>query len=1023
MSLALEAAMVVSALSAIVAIPVVVRLRDPRLLALPLTLGLLAVRAITGVVLPANTEVVRAMNDALELAASLLFLVVVLIVGRIIRELGNAQAAAETERRLLETALDSLPHPFYMIRPSDRKVTLANSFARLRAVTLAPTCHEMTHDATSACSGPEHPCPLEEVVETGRPVTVEHVHRAPDGTPRYRELHACPVLDEHGHVREVIEYSIDVTDRKAAEEATRLSDRRFRWAFESATEGLYVADVDGRIIMTNGMMGRILGVPLSPDGVAGLATIRDIPYVQASRRQEVTKQLLLADELRGLESEVRRFDGKLIWVSENVRLTRRPDGEVTGVEGSLVDVTERIEMERSLRRALERLAMLNQVERANLTFSGDRPIARTAVDGVLSVIHADVAFVVRYEASPANARVIAAQPATGSWPADGDSLPLEAFTDGWEAAGPTVRRFEDLATLPDRSPLQDLFLQQGLRSVIRAQLHAQQHPTGELLVATRRPVAFTQEDLWVVQELADTLAAGLHQALLRGTLFAEQERLKLALSALPTGVALLDSSARILLANPAARALLPLVTSSSAEGPVTQIGGRLLEELVSESRPDHWVEMPGSDADSRCFEVLVDRLSLGSGASGYVLVLLETTKERSVERQLRLQERLAGIGQLAAGIAHDFNNLLQGIEMDAERVLGSPPLSSSVLQATRAIAMRAQRGARLIRQILDFCRASSALKERINLSRLLEEHITLLQRTMPSTIEIRLEQHPEDLWILGDETQVLQVMANLATNARDAMPEGGELLVEASKVTVDGRELPPVAGMCSGSWVRLRVSDTGTGIPIELQPRIFEPFFTTKMPGEGTGLGLPQVYGIVQQLGGFIEFTSKPAEGTVFSLYLPEMAEGTGPIRAAATKAARMRQGNGELILLVEDDPDLLDPISRALESLGYSALIADRASRALDLFIENRDQLALVLSDLVMPGMSGLDLSARLLDLDPKARVLLMSGYPPGDALGIEHPNVVGWMTKPFSTMALGQAIAEALGLPPEYNEDNRNR
>jgi signal transduction histidine kinase/ActR/RegA family two-component response regulator len=422
------------------------------------------------------------------------------------------------------------------------------------------------------------------------------------------------------------------------------------------------------------------------------------------------------------------------------------------------------------------------------------------------------------------------------------------------------------------------------------------------------------------------------------------------------------------------------------------------------------VELVANGAEPRTFEVLVRSHALATGAPGLIIALREVTKERSVERRLELQERLAGIGQLTAGIAHDFNNLLQGIEMDAERVLGIAGVPAAVVEAQTAIVERARRGACLVRQILDFRRTLTMTRELTSLATLVREDIALLKRTLPESIEVVLEPGDVDLQIECDPTQIQRAIANLAINARDAMPAGGKLCIKLSKLVLGGCTLPPTDGLRSGAWARLCVRDTGVGIPFDVQPHILEPFFTTKPPGVGTGLGLPQVYGIMTQHGGFMEFSSRPGEGSTFSLYFPLPDTNVPANKSHAEPLDSARPGNGEAILVVEDNRELLQLIAGTLSSLGYQPVGTSSGDHAVELYKQTRQRFDLVISDLLMPGMSGLDLSAELAAIDSDSRILIMSGHSQGGELATGHANVVGWMTKPFSIAALGSAVSWAL-------------
>ena len=790
------------------------------------------------------------------------------------------------------------------------------------------------------------------------------------------------------------------------------SEAVYRRAFESATQGLYIADAEGRFTAVNRSFARILGFAGAEELLQILETVTSIPYVDQRRRDEIASMLGQRDRLLGVESLVRRRDGRTVWISETIRLVRDTDGQVTGVEGSMVEVADRKEMEQALKRAVERLAALSRIERANLTSTTAGQIAATAVDAILSVIHYDVGLVVLFDRDASRAHVIATAGDDDYWPPEGAILPLDALAEEWEQAGPPVRHTDDLASTWDHLPILDHLAHQGLRSVLRTLLIAGGAPLGEVVVASTQPDCFSHEDLWVIQEAADALAIGLHRAKLHEALAAERELQQLTLHALPTGILLLDSRGHILVENPAAHDFLPLLTDAGKNMPVTELGGRRLVDLVSGVEAGRWVEIPVNRGNPRVFEILATKRVLSGGAPGLVVVIQDVTKARIIERQLLLQERLAGIGQLAAGIAHDFNNLLQGIELDAERTLSLPNVPDAAVEAQDAIVSRARCGARLIRQLLDSCRTSCKVRETISLRAVVGEHLGLLRRMLPQTIELVARLGDDDLLIEGDAGGIQRAVANLVLNARDAMPTGGLLEVNLSTLLLSEGMVPPVGGMLPGRWTCLRVSDSGTGIPPELQPHILEPFFTTKQPGQGTGLGLPQVYGIATEHHGFMSFSSRQGAGSTFSLYFPLVVSGAAPAGAPRRDVEAVQRGNGELVLVVEDDCEVLALVTETLNELGYEAVGTLRGDRAIEIYGEREQRFSLVITDLIMPGMSGLELSTKLEALDPHARVLIMSGCSPGDVQVPQNASVVGWVTKPFSVATLGRVVANALHL-----------
>jgi nitrogen-specific signal transduction histidine kinase/ActR/RegA family two-component response regulator len=396
-------------------------------------------------------------------------------------------------------------------------------------------------------------------------------------------------------------------------------------------------------------------------------------------------------------------------------------------------------------------------------------------------------------------------------------------------------------------------------------------------------------------------------------------------------------------------------------------------------------------------------------------VIRDVTREREVQRRARLQERLAAVGQLAAGIAHDFNNIMAVISLYSQMSLRRPNLPPRVEEWLRTILGQARRASDLIQQILDFGRRAILERHPLDLVPLLKEQVKLLERTLPENVRIELAYEPAEYVVHADPTRIQQMMMNLSLNSRDAMPEGGDLRIELGRLRIDrwGRgSARPVQEMEAGEWIRIAVSDTGAGISPEVLPHIFEPFYTTKSP-VGTGLGLSQVFGIVGQHGGHIFADSKVGEGTVFTIYLPAMP--TERPDALAQEPEAVPEGAGQTILVVEDDPYTREALVESLASLNYQVLAADNGQEALRVCEEEGDQIALVLSDVVMPEMGGIALFQALRSCAPDIKLVAVSGHPLEEAQDLQSAGVMAWLKKPVGLEELATVLHQALESEPE--------
>ena len=392
----------------------------------------------------------------------------------------------------------------------------------------------------------------------------------------------------------------------------------------------------------------------------------------------------------------------------------------------------------------------------------------------------------------------------------------------------------------------------------------------------------------------------------------------------------------------------------------------------------------------------------------------DITARRKLEEQFRQAQKMEGIGQLAGGVAHDFNNILMVIQMQSDLLKSSLGLTASQAEFADEISNTVQRAAALTRQLLLFSRREVFEPRDLDLSESITSTIKMLRRILGENIQMQLKLSPQPLFLHADAGMLDQILLNLVVNARDAMPGGGQLVIETAGVALDEPAASQFAHGQPGSFVCLKVSDTGSGIPPEILPKIFEPFFSTKDIGKGTGLGLATVFGIVQQHQGWIDVQSEVGTGTTFRIYLPRLMKHSHV--AAAPPTLNSVRGGPETILLVEDDLSLRISVRKALAQLGYRILEAPTGVKALKVWQENHAEIRLLLTDLVMPdGMSGTELGQRLLQENPQLNVIYMSGYSMEVVSG-SHPfeEGVNFFTKPFPAEKLAEAVRRLLDAGP---------
>jgi len=639
-----------------------------------------------------------------------------LAIDRDVTQQKDAENRIREQGKFLNDLLESVTHPFYVIDASDYRVIMSNSAARRVFASEGVTCFALTHRTKEPCNTSQHPCPLEIVKATGKPATVEHVHYDGNGNAWNVELHAYPVFNTQGNVTHVIEYGIDVTERRRAEEE-RL---RLVTAIEQSVETVMITDNHGAIEYVNPAFEKISG------------------YAR--------------DEVIG----------------------RNP---------------------RSLKGADDNTALYKRV--------------------------------------------------------------VATITRGTPWKGRMVSKSKN----------------------------------GQLY----------HEDMTI--------------------------------------------------------------------SPVRNASGQIVK---------------------------------------YVAIGNDVTRQMELERQLVQAQKMEAVGTLAGGIAHDFNNLLTVILGFSELLLMDKDREDPDYADLRKIAQSARSGADLVQRLLTFSRRVETKLRPLNLNHEVKQAESLLRRTIPRMIEIELILAKDLRTINADPGQMEQILLNLAVNAKDAMPNGGRLTISTGNLFLDAQYCLDHVECEPGHYVLLTVSDSGHGMSHEVMNHIFEPFYTTKKPGEGTGLGLSMVFGIVKTHGGHINCYSEPGLGTTFKIYLPGIALDDEPEVAGA---GEMPAFGTETILLADDEQFIIELGKKILGRAGYKVISAGNGQEALEVYREKQHEIALVILDLIMPVLGGAQCLEEILEMNPHAKVLLASGYSsdsmPGGDLG---EKAKGFVDKPYSVKGLMQAVRKAI-------------
>jgi signal transduction histidine kinase/HAMP domain-containing protein len=588
---------------------------------------------------------------------------------------------------------------------------------------------------------------------------------------------------------------------------------------------------------------------------------------------------------------------------------------------------------------------------------------------------------------------------------NGDARWVEMDTGDGSQAGFTLKSGEPVVMADLRNetrfPAAQILLDHGVVSAATVGIQGHVKPFGVLGVFTTKQRNFTEDESHFLLAVANLIGMAVE----RHRVEPEMEKLAAFAKFNPNPVLEFSSAGEITYANDAAQALAALLGEKSWGAILPPETPLIVQNCLMTGEKRLQVETrPGVRILSWSFYPIV----AGNTVHCYVDDMTERT---GLEDQLRQAQKMESVGQLAAGVAHDFNNVLTIIQGHSGLLMSRPNLSPAMTTSIQAVSFAAERGASLTRQLLMFSRKQVMLPKPTDLKEVVANMSKMLQRLIGENIALEC-QSPEQLpMIRGDTGMMEQVLMNLAVNARDAMPKGGQLLISTEEVHIDEKYARRHPDARPGDFVCLQVKDSGTGMDAATMKHMFEPFFTTKAAGKGTGLGLATVYGIVKQHAGWVEVASQVGQGTAFRIFLPvDTRKPTGDTEML-TPATALR-GNGETILVVEDEPVLRDLAQLILQDCGYRVVQAGSGVEALTVWQKHQGAVDLLLTDVVMPdGLSGKDLAESLLGYKPSLKVIFTSGYNVDD-LGTEITprNRSQFLQKPYSRFTVAKAVKDCL-------------
>jgi signal transduction histidine kinase len=546
------------------------------------------------------------------------------------------------------------------------------------------------------------------------------------------------------------------------------------------------------------------------------------------------------------------------------------------------------------------------------------------------------------------------------------------------------------------------FLQEhGVVSGVTVAISVQGQAFGVLGAHSTHRRKFTEDEVHFLLAVSTVLA----MAVARKSAEVDLEKLASFAQLNPNPAMELASDGTLTYCNEAALGLARSVGQQEARGILPSNIQAIIQTCLSDKKDRITME---TRLEGRTFSWLFHPVPASRVVHAYVE---DITDRLSLEAQLRQSQKMESVGQLAAGVAHDFNNMLTIIQGHSGMLLAKSAQKPDLMDSAQAIYFASERAANLTRQLLMFSRKNVMQPLLLDLRQVVLHMSKMLQRLLGETITMDFRAPAEIPLVLADAGMIEQVVMNLAVNARDAMPKGGSLAISIEPVEVNTLYLQGHPEARTGTFVSLRVADTGCGMDQETMARIFEPFFTTKEVGKGTGLGLATVYGIVKQHDGWIEVESQIDKGTTFNVLFPA---GTEPVQAtpAGTETPDEVRGGKETILIVEDESVLRDMAHMILQERGYNILQASTGREALKVWERHHDAIDLVLTDVVMPeGISGMDLAQKLFTAKPSVKIIFASGYSMDNLdTSIVRQGRAAFLQKPYTHITLSKAVRDCL-------------
>jgi PAS domain S-box-containing protein len=779
-----------------------------------------------------------------------------------------------------------------------------------------------------------------------------------------------PIIDAQGKVIRIAVFSRDITERIRVEEAIQRERNLLRTLIDNLPDAIYVKNIACRKTIANPADVHNMGFQ-SETEVLGKDDFDVFPKELAEGFFADDQSVILTGKpVLNREEYVLNAEGKKHWLLTAKLPLRNEQGQIIGLVGIGRDITEHLQTEEALRQSESLFKMLVE----------SSPVAIAVFSG------------------PSKKLEYVSDRFAGLFGYDKEDIPsMDAW---WQLAYP-VEEYRNQIEI------------KWCETVVEAQREGSViEPLESVVTCQDGSTKYIESTFTSIGEdtlvfFTDLTQHRLEQEALRQTLTFNE----LLIQTMPFGMNIVDEEGNILFVSKAMKEMLPVDVVDMCCWKVYKDDNQQcvdcpLRKGITFGKPDV-IEATGI-LGGKIFQISHVGM-MYEGKKAMLEVFQDITEQKKLQQELVQSQKLLSIGTMAGGIAHDFNNILAiilGYSSLLHSIKDNPQKFSDGVSAIRQAV---DRGAGLVRQILTFARKTDILFEPLSVSELVKELVSMLQQTFPKiiTFNTRMEKHLP--YINADHTQVHQALLNLCVNARDAMPQGGEISIAIEKVT--GEKLRGRFPSATNPWyISLSVSDTGMGMDDAIRNQIFDPFFTTKEKGKGTGLGLSVVYGIVQAHHGFVNVESTLERGTTFLLYFPIPQESSAALESHEQVVAQISGGN-ETLLLVEDETLLLDMVQIFLESNGYTVFTAKDGEEAVHVYQQHAHEIALVISDMGLPRLTGVSEFEKLKEINPAVKIIFASGYfEPESKAKLENVGAKGFLQKPYVIEEVLLKIRKAL-------------